>query len=262
MNKLTEQQRKHFNDIAEDYYEAINDRKAEYFRKLVYKELFRNTSLKKKLLNGEKIKVLEAMCGFGFGRYILKALFVNAQFEYEGFDYSDEVVRIVKEKYPNENFSQQDVNTFISDKEYDVIILLSGLHHVPNTAAQVVKNMYNCLKDGGTFINVEPTHNNFISRIICDRIYKHSKFYDYETERRFSLVELNSMYSDAGFKIERQIYPGIFAYLLWWYNPYPLFRKIGNKKFVKKLFKFERPMYHNWIGKKFSVATFTVLHKE
>ena len=201
------------------------------------------------------------MCGLGSGRWMLESIFGDLNIDYEGFDYSDEIVELACKENPGVRFFQQDVNTFRTEKKYDIVILLSGLHHVPSNAGNVMNNMASCIKEDGYFISIEPTYNNVLAKMFCNRIYKYSQFYDYESERRFSLDELNSFYRNAGLVIERQIYPGLLAYLLWFFNPYPVLRKIGNKKSVKRFFKIERKMYMNIIGRKLSVATFTILRK-
>lgn len=261
-NGLSERQRTHFNKIGDNYERAVNDPKGLYYRRLVYKQFFKATSVESIMLtSGKTIAVLEAMCGDGGARRILKGLYKESQLDYEGFDYSDEMVREAKRKYPNLTFYQQDVNKFHSDKKYDIIILLSGLHHIPKTATEVMKNMYSYLKDDGCFISVEPTYNTALAGLIGDGVYKYSRFYDYESERRFSLKKLNRLYTDAGFKIEKQFYPGLLAYLLWWFNPYPKILKFGTVDFVKKMYGLERKLYSNAVGKKFSLATFTILKK-
>lgn len=249
VNDLSERQRDHFNRIEYNYEKAVNDPKARCYRRLVYKQFFMNTTIDKMLKSGMTVVVLEAMCGDGMGHRVLKGLYNEANLDYEGFDYSDEMVREAQKKYPDLTFYQQDVNKFQSDKKYDIIILLSGLHHVPETAGDVMKSMYNYLKNGGCFISVEPTYNIALAGFIGDRIYKHSLFYDYVSERRFSLRKLNSLFSDAGFTIEKQFYPGLLAYLLWWFDPYPWILKIGSVRMVKKLYCFERRMYGNAVGK-------------
>ena len=253
-------QRIQFNNMSEGYSNAVDNIKAKYFRWLVYKEFFRNTSFQKTIENSQKLSVLEAMCGIGSGRMVLESVFGSIDIDYDGFDYSDEIIKIAKKKNPEYHFFQQDINDFSTDKEYDIILLLSGLHHVPDNAGQVMKNLQKYLKPGGYFISIEPTFNNKVAQFICNRVYKHSKFYDYKTERRFSLEELNCFFSEAGYSIEKQIYPGLFAYLLWFFNPYPWLLKIGNMNTVKFLYRMEHRLYSNWFGRKFSIATFTILH--
>lgn len=159
------------------------------------------------------------------------------------------------------NIYVQDVTTFSTDKKYDIIIILGGLHHVPAYSAEVVRNMSGLLNKDGIFINVEPTYNNKIFKYLLAYIYKKNKNFDEKTERRFSLNELNDIYLSNGLKIKRQMYPGLLAYLLW-NNPnaFPLLNK-GSTRLVKIVFHLDKLFMHNRIGKWLSVATFSVLKK-
>lgn len=81
------QQKESFNDRAENYYMSRNGDKQLLLRNLLYKELLKDINICKK-----KIMVLEPMCGYGEGKRILENLFGSA-ISYEGFDYSDEIVK-------------------------------------------------------------------------------------------------------------------------------------------------------------------------
>ncbi len=250
------QQKESFNDRAENYYMSRNGDKQLLLRNLLYKELLKDINICKK-----KIMVLEPMCGYGEGKRILENLFGSA-ISYEGFDYSDEIVKYAAKYHRGGvNIYVQDVTTFSTDKKYDIIIILGGLHHVPAYSAEVVRNMSGLLNKDGIFINVEPTYNNKIFKYLLAYIYKKNKNFDEKTERRFSLNELNDIYLSNGLKIKRQMYPGLLAYLLW-NNPnaFPLLNK-GSTRLVKIVFHLDKLFMHNRIGKWLSVATFSVLKK-
>lgn len=246
-------QREHFNSIAQEYFESRRGGKQVVLHDLLYRALFKNIKIEK-----EKLLVLEPMCGFGEGKSIIENFFEN-EIIYEGFDYSEEIVKCAKQLDNEMNVYVQDVTTFHSDKRYDIIVLIGGLHHVPDYAQEVLKNMAPLLCEGGLFINVEPTYNNFIVGRVCKSIYKKNSLFDEKTERRFSLKELNGMYQKAGLNIKRQIYPGLLAYLLW-YNPdaFPKLNK-GSIAWVRRIFKLDSMFMNNFIGKFLSVATFSVL---
>lgn len=255
MRKL-DKQREHFNKIAEEYFLTRRGKKQKLLHYLLYKELFREIYIKE-----GKIKVLEPMCGYGAGKEILQRFFKN-ELDYEGFDYSEEMVKYAKALDPEINIYVQDVTTFKSDNKYDVIILIGGLHHVPDYAGGVLDECCTLLAENGLLINVEPTYNNFILRIICEFIYKNNSVFDEKTERRFSLNELNGLYRRSKLEIVRQIYPGLLAYLFWG-NPdaFPILNK-GKLSTVKRVFNLDRHLMYTKIGKKCSVATFTILKKK
>lgn len=254
MGKL-EKQREHFNTIAEEYFLARRGERQKFLHYMLYKELFRGIAIRE-----GRIKVLEPMCGFGEGKEILQKFFKN-EMEYEGFDYSEEIVRYAKELNPEINIYVQDVTTFKSDNKYDIIILIGGLHHVPDYSGGVLDNCYSLLEENGLLINIEPTYNNFVYKKICEFIYKKNPVFDEETERRFSLKEINELYRSSKLEVVRQIYPGLLAYLLW-YNPdaFPILNK-GKLSTVKRVFNIDRHLMYTKFGKKCSVATFTILKK-
>ena len=136
-----------------------------------------------------------------------------------------------------------------------------GVHHVPDYASEVLEKFYNALVPGGTLINFEPTYNNIFMKFVTGNIYRRNSSFESETERRFSLNELNFMYKVAGFKIKKQLYPGLLSYLLW-YNP-QVFKcfNVGNKKLIRKIFAKECFLYSQQFGRKWSVSTFSVLQK-
>lgn len=252
MDNLT-RQKEHFNSIAKNYFEQRRGEKQVLLHDLIYNELFRHIKIRE-----GKIVVLEPMCGFGEGKRIVQQFFPN-EIDYSGFDFSEEIVKCAKEIDKNVNIWVQDVTTFTSQDKYDIIIIVGGLHHVPDYAYKVINNMSMLLNENGLFINVEPTYNNAIYKKICEFVYKRNKLFDNQTERRFSLRELNGMYKACGFKIEKQISAGLLAYILW-YNPdaFPLLNR-GGTKMVRRVFNFDKLFMHNKIGEKVSVATFTVL---
>lgn len=256
MKDKIEQQKLHFNSIAEEYFYARNGRKQEVLDDLIYAELFKGVDYA-----GTDICVLEPMCGYGVGQTIIKKFFKEKNIEYVGFDYSEVIVEMAKKYNPDVNIYVQDVTTFTTDRLYDIVIIIGGLHHVPSACDEVVKRINNSLKQGGFFINVEPTYNNWLFKKVCEWIYKKNPIFDEETEKRFSLKALNELYTKSGFKILKQIYPGLLAYLLW-FNPdvFPFLNK-GSEKLVKRVFSFDRLWMYTIVGKKLSVATFSVLEK-
>ena len=65
-----------------------------------------------------------------------------------------------------------DITTFNSDKTYDIIIIIGGLHHVPTFCEDAVKMLKKNLKPKGHFIVFEPTHYNYLFRKVREKIYK------------------------------------------------------------------------------------------
>lgn len=255
MNKI-EQQNEHFKAISEEYYKARQNKNHLFYKSLLFKYILKDfrEDPQKSLL------VLEPMCGYGEGRKIVSK-YISKNIQYEGFDYSDNLIEKVKKDNPQINIYKQDVTTFCSSRKYDIIILIGGLHHVPEFAADVCKNLGSCLKPHGLFINFEPTNNSKIIAKIREIIYKKNHLFDERTEHDFKLNDLNRFYRDAGMRVVEQFYPGLLAYVLY-YNP-DAFPKLnlGGKKTVETVFRFEHKLYKNFIGKKFSFCTFSILTK-
>ena len=85
--------------------------------------------------------------------------------------------------------------------------------------------------------------------------------FDEVTERRFSLKELNELYYNGGVKVVKQLHAGLLGYILW-YNPdaFPLL-DFGNSGIVKAVYGLDRLFMTKGIGRKLSIATFSVLQK-
>ena len=255
MDKI-KRQKEHFENISKKYYEARHNANHLLIKDLIWHTVFKRKDNFKIM----KMQVLEPMCGYAEGKKILEKHF-HQDFVYFGFDFSEPLVNLVKQEQPDINIVLMDVTKFQSHNEFDLIILIGGLHHVPDYAQKVVNNLYACLKTGGYFINFEPTHNNNFYRYIRKKIYNKNKIFDSETERAFELNELNKMYANAGFEIIEQFFPGLISYILY-YNPdaFP-FLNIGSANLVKLLFNIDKLFIKNSIGKKFSFATLSILQK-
>lgn len=255
--RLVEQQKMHFNSIAEKYEIARSGKKHLLVKKLIWHHCLKGLPID---LNDKKY-VLEAMCGFAEGRTLIVE-HLGIDIDYVGFDYSDVVVESLKEKYPEINIWQEDATLFTPNVDsFDIIILIGGLHHVPNHAVKVVKNLSKGLKSGGIFINFEPTFGNRLNQSIRKRIYQQNELFDEETERDFSVKELKGFFTDAKLKPLRIRYPGLLSYILF-YNPdaFPLLN-IGGQWLVKLTFLVDRLFYKNFIGAFFSFATLSVWQK-
>lgn len=256
MNKV-DHQNEHFGAISNEYFNARQNSNHLLYKHLLFSYVFHYMKKFKKT----KLLVLEPMCGYGEGKEIIEK-YTGKSIIYEGFDYSDVLIEKVKNKTPDINIYKQDVTTFKSNKSYDIIILLGGLHHVPDFTDEILRNLHTSLNRGGIFINFEPTSNNSLYRWIRKKIYNKNHIFDEKTEHDFSLNELNKYYCKNDFKICKQFYPGLLSYILY-YNPdaFP-FLNIGGKRTVKFIFNIDKLFYQNIIGKVFSFCTLSFLEKK
>ena len=255
MDKI-EKQRRHYDNIAEKYYAYKQSNSHIVFKDLLWNYFFQD----KYFLKENALSVLEPMCGYADGNNILRK-HLNANIKYEGFDCSDTCLDIAKRINPSINVYKMDAAQFKTNKKYDLVILIGGLHHIPEFAKDFVNTIYNILNDQGCFINFEPTHNNSIYKGIRKQIYKHNSMFDSETEQGFALPYLNDMYLSCGFKIIDQIFPGLLSYVLYFSPEAFYFLNIGTQKSIKLLFSIEKMFFRSFLGRKFSFATLTLLQK-
>ena len=251
-----EKQKEHFNSIALEYYSARQNSNT-----LLYKQLLWHYVFKHIIPSSERVSVLEPMCGYAEGENIVKSHYCS-NIEYTGFDYSENIIDIAKQMHPGKKIFIQDVTTFRPVSKYDLIIIIGGLHHVPDYSYEVLRNLRDGLLGNGYLINAEPTHGNIIAKVIRDRIYRSNPIFDHLTERDYSVDELNKIYSDAGFEIVYQFYPSLLAYSLY-SNPdvFPRLARI-NPLVLKILFVLEKPFYRTKIAKFFSFGTITILKRK
>jgi SAM-dependent methyltransferase len=255
----SEIQRTHFNNIKNEYSIARSNKNHLAYKR-VWWDYVKNAILSLDNFSNPKLG-LEAMCGLGEGANILKEIYPFI--EILGFDYSDEMVKECKIKNKNlKNVIHMDILKFNEINKFDIIILLGGLHHVPDSVELALTNIFNALKHNGVLINLEPTHNNFLFKKIRERIYKKNMIFEENSEKGFELLEYNKLLIQSGFKIRKQFYPGLMGYVLF-YNPdaFPFLNK-GSSSLASFLSKVDWILGKTFLGRKFSFATWSIAVKE
>lgn len=256
MSDQSARQQAHFDGIAKKYIEARKDGRHLLLKDMIWAEFFRTA----KMQVGQSPRVLEAMCGIGEGRFLIeKHLHVTP--DWKGYDYSPNMVEAAQQIHGVDRAFQADATTYIPDQEYDIIIIIGGLHHVHWKAKEVVANLSKALAPGGYFIAFEPTHANPVYKAVRDRIYSKSDFFDEETERAFHVNELWSFFQQAGLAHQKDLNFGLSAYTLF-YNPdaFPALNR-GPVSVVKGLWGIDKLFAHNAVGRFFSFATLTLWRK-
>jgi SAM-dependent methyltransferase len=200
------------------------------------------------------------MCGYAEGKGILER-HLSMPIQYKGFDYSQTLIKEVRERNPEIDVTWMDIRELRAKELYDLVILIGGLHHVPDFSSDAVRRIFESLKDGGYFISFEPTQTHFVTKKIRALIYKRNSLFSDDSEKAFDLADLNRSFVSAGFRLRDQIYPGLVSYVLY-YNPdaFP-FLNIGNAEAVKALFRFDSLFFRNGVGRQLSFATLTFLQK-
>lgn len=252
-----EQQREHFNQISETYFNARKNPNHLLLKQLIWQSfLGRNRPISAEIGN-----VLEPMCGMAEGYDILTSYLVKNP-RYHGFDYSEKMVEIARAARPSLSIEWNDVTTYRAPAElFDMIVLIGGLHHVFSQAPSVIKNLALALRRGGYFLSFEPTQNNWLTRFARNRIYKSNGIFDAETEQGFDYANLDRYFREAGYEKVDEVYPGLLAYVLY-YNPdaFP-WLNVGGTSLVKLSFYLDRFLWANALGRKLSFATLTLWKK-
>jgi len=251
MDKLVEQQREHFNKISGQYFSARSNANHQLIKQLIWQRFF----ARHKFRANQVQRVLEPMCGMAEGYRILR-INLNSSFDYDGFDYSESMVKYAKSQQPQLRIEHGDVTSYHPEGEaYDMIILVGGLHHVFSRTQEVLVNLGKALRPGGYFLSFEPTHDNWVSRRIRQRIYTSNDLFDADTEQGFEYRDLERYFNNAGYEKLDEIYPGLLAYIMY-YNPdaFPSLN-IGGETLVRSIFAIDRIFWTSWLGRKLSFAT-------
>lgn len=256
MTSLVEQQREHFNRIADEYFSARRNPNHLALKKLIWSEFLRD----KHELKKPGLRVLDAMCGYADAYPMLRQQ-LHEKIEYSGFDYSDEVVRRVQRDNPGLRVWQADATVFHTKHTYDLVVLLGGLHHVHHAAAHTLEGLAAAVKPGGYFLNLEPTHGNRLFARVRNAIYRRNSLFDAATEHDFGARELSAMFGRAGFEPVDIMYPGLLTYVLY-YNPdaFPKLN-VGGEAMVRFLFGIERPFLRTALARTLSFATLSLWRK-
>jgi len=250
-----EHQRHHFEGIAKLYQQSRKNTNHLTFKNLMWQAFLSDKDFQK-----EELAVLEPMCGDASGKRILTEHLPNI-INYTGFDYSEIMITMARRQAPDLTLSVQDITQFECEQKFDLIILLSGLHHVYHHASAILAKLYDMLNPNGYFINLEPTSNLWCLNKARSLIYRKNRLFDAETEQDFSVHELNHLFIVNNFSLVDQIYPGLLAYILY-YNPeaFPLLN-MGNPWFVRLIFNLEKGFYRSTLGRKLSFATLSLWQK-
>jgi SAM-dependent methyltransferase len=245
----------HFDSIAARYYAARRHPNHVLLKDLLWEHVLRRTPL----WSGRRpIEVLEPMCGYADGKFILER-HLGRQVRYTGFDYSGSVVDRLRALHPGLDVRRADVTTFEpTPSGYDVIMLLGGLHHVPDAAPKVVRRLARALKANGILISFEPTFGNPLTRKVRERIYARNSLFDATTERSFAVEELLRMFDEAGLEPVDILFPGLLSYVLY-YNPDAFPRlNVGGPRMVRLTFALDRLLFRSTLGRWLSFATLSI----
>ncbi|MEX2159501.1 MAG: class I SAM-dependent methyltransferase [Dehalococcoidia bacterium] len=103
------------------------------------------------------IDVADLACGSGHAINLMAQAFPNSRFT--GYDFSDEGVEVGRKEatamgLKNAKFEAKDISAFDGSDQFDLITVFDAIHDQAKPR-QVLKNIYNLLRPGGTFLCVD-----------------------------------------------------------------------------------------------------------
>jgi len=170
----------------------------------------------------EKEKILDLGCGNGRLFEVLK----EKNISYFGVDFSEEMVKIASQRYPNAFFQKANALSLpFKDNFFDKIFCFAVFHHIPSLDLRIefLKEAKRVLKKEGLFIisvwNLLKTKKILVLKYALLKILKHSFldfkdiFYPWKNEKGevlawryfhcFSLRELKGLSKKAGFFVKK-----------------------------------------------------------
>jgi len=157
-------------------------------------------------------KYFEAGCGTGFFLKLFERTFPSM--ELLGSDLFIEGLRNASKRIDRSHLVQMDLEAVPYSEEFDMIGIFDVLEHVDDHA-EVLSQLYNALKPGGTIIITVPQHRflwTWIDDFLCHK-------------RRYNRKQLSTLVRRSGFGIVRQT---SFTSLLF---PFMVLSRTGQKLF-------------------------------
>lgn len=105
-------------------------------------------------------RVLDVGCGYG--RFF--PAFRNVGADYTGIDFSEEMIKLAKETYPDGNFLCMDIKTAAFDHEYDIVFECICASSFGDLAEVMGQKLSNLTVMGGKTIIIEPDIISVLSK--------------------------------------------------------------------------------------------------
>lgn len=190
-NKREYDDKKLFNDIAANY--AKKDL-TPYCRIARKYRLDRSLKGIQKPIN----KILEVGCGAGFTVNYLKGKYLN----YTGIDYSENLIKfaIKHNNHNHVNFECLNINEYVSQTKFDVVLMIGVLHHIPEPES-VIKLLSKILSPQGVIVINEPQAGNPIIGLLRKIRKKIDNNYSSD-QVEFTKDEICSIFQNCGYKVE------------------------------------------------------------
>lgn len=214
-------QQEHYDHIADAY--AAN---LQYPHTQEYMD-YMDRVLREEISEVEFGTCAEVCCGTGEAF----ALFKDSIDTGVGVDISSSMLTKAQHAFPNSqlNFVQGDATLLpLADNTFDTVVMLGGIHHVPDRQA-LFEQIFRVLKPGGVFFFREPVSDFWLWKFLRAIVYRLSPILDHETERPLLYSETVPVLASAGFEQTTWRTCGFFGFCLFMNS---------DVLFVNRLFRF------------------------
>lgn len=140
--------------------------------------------------------ILDMGCGPGtLSKYI-----ANKGYNVDAIDYSEEMLKIAREKINNVNFIQMDMRNVEMNKKYNGIMLAYSLFHISKDEVKnVLPKYYDLLEDNGVMLIIlqEGSGEDYVSENLGTGLKKFINYYSFEeiekvlNDNNFEIIEKN-----------------------------------------------------------------------
>lgn len=175
-------------------------------------------------VRGSLGKCAELCCGTGEAF----ALFEDSISTGIGIDVSQSMLDKGKAAFKNSrlHFVQGDATLLpLLDDSFDSVIMLGGIHHVPDRQA-LFRQVFRILKPGGIFVWREPVNDFWFWKLLRGIVYRLSPALDHETERPLTYDETVPVLEDAGFAVEQWRTCGFLGFCIFMNSDVLVFNRV------------------------------------
>lgn len=143
----------------------------------------------------ENEKVLDLGCGTGR----LYEIFKNKGVDYTGIDFSEELIKIAKEKYGDRFVVGDILSLLFLEESFDSVWSIAVLHHIPTKELRkrALGEIKRVLKPNGRIIVTCWKLKSFFRKDVFTPFHGKKRYYHIFTKR-----ELEKLFKESGFKIE------------------------------------------------------------
>lgn len=124
-------------------------------------------------------RILDIGCGTG----TLSEYIANKGYNVDAIDFSEEMLKIARNKIKNVNFIQMDMRNINLDKKYDGIMLAYSLFHISKKEViKAIQTYYDLLNDQGTMLIIlqEGEGEKYVEENLEKGLKKFVNFYSFE----------------------------------------------------------------------------------